>query len=177
MVGAEFAPLQRSNLLRWPSAPPLRLFKNVSCSRPLALATRTRSAASSSHTRPRFTPTATECSARCPTPRTPCGRRSCARGAAVRFRGPELAAWWRGRDTIAAFAKEAVEVCAESRTVPTHANGQPAVAYYRLDGATGRYAAAAIDVLTLEGARVKEITAFMTPALFPRFGLPPELTP
>jgi RNA polymerase sigma-70 factor (ECF subfamily) len=90
---------------------------------------------------------------------------------------PPWAAWWRGRDTIAAFAKDAVELCAESRTVPIQANGQPAIAYYRLDGETGRYAAAAIDVLTLEGARIKEITAFVIPGLFPRFGLPPELAP
>jgi RNA polymerase sigma-70 factor, ECF subfamily len=93
------------------------------------------------------------------------------------FSMPPWAAWWRGRDTIAAFAKDAVELCAESRTVPIQANGQPAIAYYRLDGETGRYAAAAIDVLTLEGARIKEITAFVIPGLFPRFGLPPELAP
>ena len=71
----------------------------------------------------------------------------------------------RGRD----------EICAESRALPTRANGQLAVAYYALDAETGRYAAAAIDVLTLEGALIKEITAFVSPELFPAFGLPPEL--
>jgi hypothetical protein len=30
-------------------------------------------------------------------------------------------------------------------------------------------------VLTLEGGRIKEITAFVTPEIFTRFGLPPAL--
>ena len=34
---------------------------------------------------------------------------------------------------------------------------------------------AAIDVLTFEGALIKEITGFITPGIFPSFGLPPEL--
>jgi RNA polymerase sigma-70 factor (ECF subfamily) len=91
------------------------------------------------------------------------------------FSMPPWAAWWRGRETIAGFAPSAAEFCAESRTVPTRANGQPAVAYYHRDAETGRYLPAAIDVLTLEGSRIKEITAFVLPELFPRFGLPTEL--
>jgi RNA polymerase sigma-70 factor (ECF subfamily) len=91
------------------------------------------------------------------------------------FSMPPWASWWRGRETIAGFAKTAVEFCAEARPVPTRANGQPATAYYHLDAETGHYVAAAIDVLTLEGALIKEITAFVTPEIFPRFGLPPEL--
>jgi RNA polymerase sigma-70 factor, ECF subfamily len=93
------------------------------------------------------------------------------------FSMPPWAAWWRGREIIAGFAKTAAEECAESRTVPTRANGQPAVAYYHLDAETGRYLPAAIDVVSLEGALIKEITAFVTPEIFPRFGLPDELTP
>jgi RNA polymerase sigma-70 factor, ECF subfamily len=93
------------------------------------------------------------------------------------FSMPPWASWWRGREIIAGFAKTAAEECAESRTVPTRANGQPAVAYYHLDAETGRYLPAAIDVVSLEGALIKEITAFVTPEIFPRFGLPDELTP
>jgi RNA polymerase sigma-70 factor (ECF subfamily) len=93
------------------------------------------------------------------------------------FSMPPWAAWWRGRETIASFAKAAVEVCAESRTIPTRANGQPAIAYYQLDGESGRFKAAALDVLTLEGSKVKEITAFVTPEILPRFGLELELAP
>ena len=91
------------------------------------------------------------------------------------FSMPPWASWWRGRETIAGFAKDALETCPKTRTVPTHANGQPAIAYYALDGETGRYVASALDVLTLEGGRIKEITAFITPEIFQRFGLPPAL--
>jgi RNA polymerase sigma-70 factor (ECF subfamily) len=91
------------------------------------------------------------------------------------FSMPPWASWWRGRETIAGFAKLAVETCPETRFVTTHANGQPAIAYYALDGETGGYVASALDVLTLEGGRIKEITAFVTPEIFMRFGLPPAL--
>jgi RNA polymerase sigma-70 factor, ECF subfamily len=93
------------------------------------------------------------------------------------FSMPPWASWWRGRETIAGFAKAAAEFCAASLTLPTRANGQPAVAYYHLDAETGRYLPAAIDVVTLEGALIKEITAFVTPDLFSSFGLPGELAP
>jgi RNA polymerase sigma-70 factor, ECF subfamily len=71
----------------------------------------------------------------------------------------------------------AVESCAEMRTTPARANGQVALAAYELDAGTGRYKAAALDVLTLEGSRIKEITAFVTPEIFPRFDLPTEMGP
>jgi RNA polymerase sigma-70 factor, ECF subfamily len=93
------------------------------------------------------------------------------------FSMPPWASWCRGRETIAALAKEAVEVCAAGRAVPIRANGQPAIAYYHLDDETGRYRAAALDVLTFEGSQIKDITAFVKPELFPRFGLPVELAP
>ena len=40
---------------------------------------------------------------------------------------------------------------------------------------TGRYEPAALDVITFEGSLIKDITAFVTPEMFPRFGLPAEL--
>jgi RNA polymerase sigma-70 factor, ECF subfamily len=91
------------------------------------------------------------------------------------FSMPPWAAWWQGRETIASFASETIEDCPETRSVPISANGQPALAYYKLDEKTGRYLASVIDVITLEGRLVKEITAFITPELFPFFGLPTEL--
>ena len=93
------------------------------------------------------------------------------------FSMPPWPGWWRGRETIADFAKAAHEFCAQSTTLPTRANGQIAIAYYHKDGDTGRYKPAAIDVITLEGALIKDITGFVTPQLFPRFGLPPEVAP
>jgi len=86
------------------------------------------------------------------------------------FAMPPYPTWWRGRETIAAFAAEPVH-----RYLPTRANGQPANAAYRWDSDKRTYVAEALEVLTLEGAQVKEMTAFMTPALFPHFGLPETL--
>jgi RNA polymerase sigma-70 factor, ECF subfamily len=91
------------------------------------------------------------------------------------FSMPPWASWWRGRETIAGFAKTAHETCPDTRSVPTRANGQAALAYYNQDPETGRYLASAIDVMTFEGSLIKEITAFITPEIFPRFGLPAEL--
>jgi RNA polymerase sigma-70 factor (ECF subfamily) len=95
----------------------------------------------------------------------------------VVFSMPPWASWWRGRETVAQFAEHAVEFCAPARAVPTRANGQLAIAYYTLNADTGRHRATAIDVLTVEGAQIKEITAFLSPELFSSFGLPAELTP
>jgi RNA polymerase sigma-70 factor (ECF subfamily) len=92
------------------------------------------------------------------------------------FSMPPWPAWWRGRETIATFAEAAHEFCAEARAIPTRANGQLAIAYYHLNAETGRYAASALDVLTLDGSLIKEITAFINPELFPAFGLPAELS-
>jgi RNA polymerase sigma-70 factor (ECF subfamily) len=93
----------------------------------------------------------------------------------VVFSMPPWAAWWRGRDTIADFAAPSDECVGEALATPFRANGQVAVAGYQLDEATGRFKSAAIDVLTLDGSLIKEITAFILPEAFPRFGLPPEL--
>jgi RNA polymerase sigma-70 factor (ECF subfamily) len=88
---------------------------------------------------------------------------------------PPWSMWWRGRDTIAGFAPEAKEICAKARMLPMRANGQLAVACYAEDAGSGRHLPLAIDVLTLEGALIKEITAFVMPQIFPRLRLPAEL--
>jgi len=58
-----------------------------------------------------------------------------------------------------------------TRLVATRANGQLAFAHYRLDPATGRYHAHSLDLLTLRAERIAEITAFVQPGTFGRFGL------
>jgi RNA polymerase sigma-70 factor, ECF subfamily len=88
------------------------------------------------------------------------------------FAMPPYPAWWRGREVIAAFAAKPVH-----RYLPTQANGQAANGAYRWDPQKGRYVAEALEVLTLEGTRVKAMTAFMSPEVFPHFGLPGELPP
>ena len=77
------------------------------------------------------------------------------------FAMPPYVLWWRGRDVIASFAAEPVH-----RYLPTHANGQPANAAYRWSPQQRLYVAEALEVLTLRGSQVKEMTAFMTPELF-----------
>ena len=86
------------------------------------------------------------------------------------FAMPPYATWWRGRDVIAAFAAQPVH-----RYIPLRANGQAANAAYRWNVRSASYEAEALEVLTLEGARVNAMTAFMMPEVFPLFGLPSEL--
>jgi RNA polymerase sigma-70 factor, ECF subfamily len=86
------------------------------------------------------------------------------------FAMPPYPRWWRGRHVIAAFAAEP-----KHRYLPARANGQPANAAYRWDPEKGIYAAEALEVLTLDGNLIKEMTAFMAPDLFARFGLPQAL--
>jgi RNA polymerase sigma-70 factor, ECF subfamily len=88
------------------------------------------------------------------------------------FAMPPYPAWWRGPEVIAAFAAEPVH-----RYLPARANGQAANAAYRWDPDRSRYVAEALEVLTLEGSLVKEMTAFMMPELFSRFDLPDDLPP
>jgi RNA polymerase sigma-70 factor (ECF subfamily) len=89
----------------------------------------------------------------------------------VVFSMPPWASWWRGRETVAASDRAPSRGCRPTRSVPTRANGQPALAYYHLDAGTGRHVATALDVFTCEGVLIKEITAFITPDVFARFGL------
>jgi hypothetical protein len=91
------------------------------------------------------------------------------------FSMPPWSAWWRGREMIAGFAGD--ESCSEAHMVATRASGQPALASYAFDAKTGRFVAAAIGVLTLEGALIRGMTAFVSPEMFPRFNLPQELAP
>jgi RNA polymerase sigma-70 factor, ECF subfamily len=91
------------------------------------------------------------------------------------FSMPPWPIWWQGGETIAGFSKTAARVCPSTSKMATRANGQPAVASYGLDPDSGRYTASAIDVFTFEGDAIKEITAFVNPGMFARFGLPAEL--
>ena len=91
------------------------------------------------------------------------------------FSMPPWPIWWSGGETIAAFAESGREACPPARPVLTQANGQTALAFYSLEPESGRYLPSAINVVSFEGSRIKEITAFVEPELFPRFGLPDEL--
>jgi RNA polymerase sigma-70 factor (ECF subfamily) len=102
---------------------------------------------------------------------------------------PPMPVWYRGREIVAAFLTDH-PLPERWRHVPTRANGQLAVGCYMWDDARASFVAAVIDVLTLRDDRIDEVTAFvapwvyerfgdvagvMTPAMFRRFGLPDEL--
>ena len=87
---------------------------------------------------------------------------------------PPLPTWYRGHDAIAGFLA-AGPFTRRWRHVPTRANGQAAVGCYMWDPERGRFEGEVIDVLTLHDGRIAAITAFIDPALFPRFGLPAHL--
>jgi RNA polymerase sigma-70 factor (ECF subfamily) len=92
------------------------------------------------------------------------------------FSMPPDPAWYRGRDAIATFLPRG-PLTERWRFVPARANGQLAFGTYNWDPRAGVYRAHALDVVTLEGARVKEVTAFRLPEAFASFDLPDQVPP
>jgi RNA polymerase sigma-70 factor (ECF subfamily) len=90
------------------------------------------------------------------------------------FAMPPDPTWYRGRDAIATFLPRG-PLSMRWRLLPARANGQLAFGTYRWEPTKGVYEAHALDVLTLEGAQVKEITAFRAPEVFRSFGLPEQV--
>ncbi len=91
------------------------------------------------------------------------------------FAMPPYPGWYRGRDALSKSWLMPSEPPAGLRYVPTRANGQLALGAYKLDPQQGSYLPVALDVLSLRGTRITAITAFRTPQVFPRFGLPGKL--
>jgi RNA polymerase sigma-70 factor, ECF subfamily len=76
---------------------------------------------------------------------------------------PPLASWYRGRDELAVFlATSPLNGRWRWRHLPARANGQAAVASYAWDAREQTHRPFALDVLTLRGARIAEITSFIT---------------
>ena len=82
---------------------------------------------------------------------------------------PPLPVWFRGREAIAAFLTD-YPLQERWRHVPTRANGQLAVGCYIWDEARAGYFIGVLDVLTLRGELVDQVTAFLAPWVFQRFG-------
>ncbi|MET7420674.1 sigma-70 family RNA polymerase sigma factor [Dactylosporangium sp. NPDC005555] len=86
---------------------------------------------------------------------------------------PPLPHWYHGIAAAVGFAEEVpFKRCGSWRHLPATANAQPAVASYRWDAAAGVHRAWSLDVLTLRGARLSAVTAFIDEAHFTRLGLP-----
>jgi RNA polymerase sigma-70 factor (ECF subfamily) len=89
------------------------------------------------------------------------------------FSMPPQAEWFHGREAIAAFLPRG-PLAMRRRFLPARANAQPAFGTYRWVAAEERFVANAIHVLTLRGSAIADVTCFLTPAVFPAFGLPAE---
>jgi RNA polymerase sigma-70 factor, ECF subfamily len=94
----------------------------------------------------------------------------------VRVSMPPIPTWYRGQEHARAFLAARVLVGERPRRLlPMIANGQQAFAQYRWNDAQQRLQAYGITVLTLGDEKIQEITAFLDPEPFARFGLPSEL--
>jgi RNA polymerase sigma-70 factor, ECF subfamily len=103
---------------------------------------------------------------------------------------PPVVTWYRGRPAIAGFLRD-YAFNEAWRLIATHANGQLAVGRYTFEPRAGCWVASVLDVLTVDGDRIAEVTGFVTAELlsrwgqeddrfvgataFPRFGLPASL--
>jgi RNA polymerase sigma-70 factor, ECF subfamily len=81
----------------------------------------------------------------------------------------------RGREAVASSWLMPSGPPPRLRYAATRANGQPALGAYAIDEEGRAYVPIALDVLTLDGDLIADVTAFRSPALFARFGLPAEL--
>jgi RNA polymerase sigma-70 factor (ECF subfamily) len=90
---------------------------------------------------------------------------------------PPAPTWYQGRPAVGAFlAGSALTATKRWRLVPTRANGQLAVGEYLWDPARASFTPHGLAVLTLRGARIADITGFVTPEVLERFELPAKVS-
>jgi RNA polymerase sigma-70 factor, ECF subfamily len=103
---------------------------------------------------------------------------------------PPIVTWYRGRPAIAGFLRD-YGFNEAWRHIATRASGQLAVGSYTFEPDRRCWVASVLEVLTLDGDRIAEVTGFVTAELlsrwgeeddrfvgatvFPRFGLPAVL--
>jgi RNA polymerase sigma-70 factor (ECF subfamily) len=87
---------------------------------------------------------------------------------------PPVPTWFRGRAAVRRFLEanpNFVQYWRDGfRLLPTAANGCPAFGVYKGAG-DGIFLPHGLMALTLSGGAVARVTTFLTPAVFPRFGL------
>jgi RNA polymerase sigma-70 factor (ECF subfamily) len=96
---------------------------------------------------------------------------------------PPMASWYRGADVVVfisdwAFSGRLYDMEGDRRVrvLPARANGQPAIGTYAWNEEAGRFLPTVLQVLTFDGARIGDITGFVDPSAFARFGLPESLS-
>jgi RNA polymerase sigma-70 factor (TIGR02960 family) len=85
----------------------------------------------------------------------------------ARFAMPPIPSWFDGRDSIARFFRERMFETAW-RLVPMRASGQLAFACYQ----GPEFRLGAMNVVTLRGREIAEMTGFLDPAVHRRFSIP-----
>ena len=94
----------------------------------------------------------------------------------ARLSMPPQPEWFVGRDAIRRFLEHIMFTQPHRyRLVPVAANGQAAVAVYIAPLAGGEFRGEAINVVSMRGGLVTEMTRFAKPRLFRLFGLPEQL--
>jgi RNA polymerase sigma-70 factor (ECF subfamily) len=78
------------------------------------------------------------------------------------FTMPPMARWFQGHDGIRGFLEQWSMLPEWGwRSIPTTANGQPALAFYNWDKEEQAHVPFAVNVLTFEGEKIKEVDAFI----------------
>jgi RNA polymerase sigma-70 factor (ECF subfamily) len=85
------------------------------------------------------------------------------------FAMPPLASWYRGRGAIAQWAAGwPLSGAWRWRAIPTKASAQPALGFYAWSEEDGNYRPFALNVLSLAGTQVRDVTAFIARSAEPR---------
>ena len=78
------------------------------------------------------------------------------------FAMPPLRTWYHGHEALTIFlAGWPLSGNWRWRQLPARANGQPALAFYTWDPEAGAYLPFALNVLTLRGSQISDVTAFV----------------
>lgn len=92
----------------------------------------------------------------------------------AKFAMPPLPMWYLGRDAIRTMLPQG-PLTVKWRVLPVRANGQLAFGTYQWDAASSAYLPVGIDVITLRGTDIAEVTAFLEPGLCMMCGLPERI--
>jgi RNA polymerase sigma-70 factor (ECF subfamily) len=94
----------------------------------------------------------------------------------ARITMPPLPSWFSGRDAVGTFLRGwTLATGTRWRLLPLRVNGQLGFGGYTWDEPSHRFLPNCLSVLTLHGAKIQEITAFLEPDAFRHTGLPQHL--